>query len=109
MAARALGARVRARVVCIACGACAVGVPSDGMPAVDTDKINGRYRLRQEIGRGETGGVYLAEDEALKREVAIKILETTDDAERQELHFEHEIATTSQLQHPGIVTVFDRA
>nr|MBA3846403.1 protein kinase [Planctomycetota bacterium] len=77
------------------------------MPAVDQELINGRYRLRREIGRGTTGAVYSAFDETLGREVAIKILDPSVADPRLAGRFEREIACTALLQHPGIVTVFE--
>ena len=41
--------------------------------------IAGRYTLQREIGRGGAGVVWLAEDSALGREVALKRHVRTDD------------------------------
>src|SRR5262245_55074567 len=55
-----------------------------------------RYRLLGELGRGGMGIVYLVEDQALGREVALKVLD--DPAEAR---------TLARLEHPGVVPVHD--
>ena len=67
----------------------------------------GRYRVLQHLGGGGSAEVYAAEDTALKRKVALKILRRRDADERQERHFERESRAASLLNHPNIVTVFD--
>ena len=64
----------------------------------------GQYRLLQRIARGGMGTVYLAVDEILDREVAIKILDAdVDEPER----FRTEATTIARLSHPGIATVHE--
>ena len=57
-----------------------------------------RYTIKREIGRGGMGIVYEAEDAALERTVAIKVL---DKAMRREA------LTVAGLEHPAIVPVHD--
>src|ERR1043166_3896578 len=66
------------------------------------------YRIDSLIGAGGMGEVYKAFDENLHREVALKILppEFIDDSERDR-RFEQEAFTTSKLNHPNIVTIFE--
>ncbi|MGH9767949.1 MAG: serine/threonine-protein kinase, partial [Blastocatellia bacterium] len=66
------------------------------------------YRIESRIGRGGMGEVYLARDEHLPRQVAIKILppEFSADAKRVR-RFEQEARTVSTLNHPNIITIFD--
>ncbi|MCS6970366.1 MAG: serine/threonine protein kinase [Planctomycetes bacterium] len=71
--------------------------------------IGERWRLQREIGHGTTGRVWLAWDEFLEREVAIKILEAALGDREMQLRFEREIRVTARLQHPGICTVFEHA
>ena len=64
------------------------------------------YEILEEIGRGGMGVVYAARDVELKREVAVKVLQsrfavTSDVAKR----FVEEAQITGQLQHPGIPAV----
>ncbi len=70
--------------------------------------VIGRYQIRQELGQGTFGKVYLAHDPELDRPVAIKIphataFASTDQAEQ----FLNEARLAAQLKHPGIVTIYD--
>lgn len=70
----------------------------------------GRYRVVRELGRGAMGVVYLAEDESLQRQVAIKtLLLPSDEQERTHLEarFRQEAKAAGGLNHPGIVTIHD--
>jgi serine/threonine protein kinase len=70
----------------------------------------GRYRVVRELGRGAMGVVYLAEDESLQRQVAIKTLLLPDDElERKHLEarFRQEAKAAGGLNHPGIITIHD--
>jgi eukaryotic-like serine/threonine-protein kinase len=68
----------------------------------------GHYRIVEMIGRGGMGEVYLAQDMALGRRVALKLLPAlfTGDAERLR-RFEQEARTASVLSHPNIVTIYE--
>jgi serine/threonine-protein kinase len=70
----------------------------------------GRYRVVRELGRGAMGVVYLAEDDSLQRQVAVKTLLLPDEAgERRELEarFLQEAKAAGSLNHPGIITIHD--
>jgi serine/threonine protein kinase len=70
----------------------------------------GRYKVLSELGRGAQGVVYLAEDESLQRQVAIKTLLLPDAAgERRhmEARFLQEAKAAGGLNHPGIITIHD--
>ncbi len=70
-------------------------------------RIN-HYIIESSIGRGGMGEVYLAGDERLRRQVAIKILppEFSADSERVR-RFEQEALTVSALNHPNIITIHE--
>ncbi|WP_330908747.1 serine/threonine-protein kinase [Ramlibacter sp.] len=70
----------------------------------------GRYRVLRELGRGAMGVVYLAEDDSLQRQVAIKTLMLPDEeSERNHLEarFLQEAKAAGGLNHPGIITIHD--
>lgn len=70
----------------------------------------GRYRVLREIGRGAMGVVYEAEDETLQRQVAVKTMLLSDDAEERvehEARFRQEAKAAAGLNHPNVITVYD--
>ncbi len=67
----------------------------------------GRYRILRLLGRGGFGAVYLAEDETLRRQVAIKVAKFGEASTVAETEFLKEARQLAQLNHPGIVSVFD--
>jgi serine/threonine protein kinase len=73
-----------------------------------TGKKLGRYDIREKIGSGGMGEVYLATDEKLNRSVALKVLlpEFCCDAERVE-RFKLEARAASALNHPNIITIHE--
>jgi len=64
-----------------------------------------RFQIRQVLGEGGQGIVYLAHDPTLKREVAIKTLTAATGDEMQMLL--HEARSVSALKHPCIVPIFE--
>lgn len=70
--------------------------------------IAGRYALGRELGRGGMGAVYLARDEVLGREVAIKRIGMLPGAISPDLaRAEREARVAAMLNHPHVVSVFD--
>lgn len=67
-----------------------------------------RYTRRHRIATGGMGEVWLAHDEILRRDVAVKYLkrEYAED-EGFRTRFLHEARSAAALQHPGIAAVFD--
>ena len=71
--------------------------------------VDGRYRVLSRLGTGGMADVYLAEDQQLGRQVALKLLhrrfaEDPGFVER----FRREAQSAASLQHPNVVSVFDR-
>lgn len=68
----------------------------------------GRYEIREKIGSGGMGEVYLAHDEQLDRNIALKVLlpEFGSDEERVQ-RFKLEAKTVSSINHPGIITIHE--
>ncbi|MCW2614852.1 MAG: hypothetical protein JWN08_1846 [Frankiales bacterium] len=67
--------------------------------------IADRYRLVQLIGRGGTAEVWRAEDDALGRSVALKLVTIpTDDSSARA---GEEARLLAKLSHPGLVPVYD--
>jgi eukaryotic-like serine/threonine-protein kinase len=66
------------------------------------------YRIVAPIGAGGMGVVYLAEDERLHRQVALKFIapDASSDAAAQK-RFLREAQTVSVLDHPNIATIFE--
>ncbi|HEY7836515.1 MAG TPA: Stk1 family PASTA domain-containing Ser/Thr kinase [Solirubrobacteraceae bacterium] len=71
--------------------------------------IDGRYRVLSRLGSGGMADVYLAHDQLLGREVAVKVLHHHF-AEDQEFveRFKREASSAAALSHPNIVGIFDR-
>src|SRR5829696_2108222 len=70
--------------------------------------IDERYKLRALLGSGGMAEVYLAHDEVLGRDVALKLLKDQY-AENEELveRFKREARSAASLSHPHIVPIFD--
>ncbi|BBM86888.1 WD40 repeat domain-containing serine/threonine-protein kinase [Candidatus Uabimicrobium amorphum] len=65
------------------------------------------YRLLDELGRGGMGIVYLARDEQLGRECALKVLINANTNSRQLQRFMREMRAVARLNHPCIITMFE--
>jgi len=72
------------------------------------DREIGHYHIRELLGRGGMGDVYLAQDSCLNRRVALKFLpsELTDQRDRLK-RFEQEARAVSALNHPNILTIHE--
>jgi diguanylate cyclase (GGDEF)-like protein len=70
--------------------------------------LGGTYRLLHEISRGGMGVVYRAEDLALERPVAIKMLRPDLAEDRAFVeHLRVEAAMLARLEHPNLVQIFN--
>ncbi|MGW0600476.1 serine/threonine-protein kinase [Streptomyces sp. NPDC002776] len=68
--------------------------------------VAGRYRLDDLLGRGGAADVYEGMDLRLRRPVAVKVFRPDGAADTEE-RFDSEGRLLAQLQHPGLITVYD--
>ena len=72
------------------------------------DLIAGRYKMRQEIGEGGMGTVFLAEQtQPVKRMVALKLIKKGMDSRTVLARFETERQALAMMDHPNIAKVLD--
>ncbi|WP_327430686.1 serine/threonine protein kinase [Streptomyces sp. NBC_01236] len=68
-----------------------------------------RFRIRDRLGAGGMGQVWSAQDERMRRDVAVKVVHPQygmDEAETQ-ARFQREVQLAGRLSHQNIVTVHD--
>jgi serine/threonine protein kinase len=66
------------------------------------------YQVKELIGAGSMGEVYLAHDLKLKREVAIKCLPDTFSRDSERIaRFQREAEVLASLNHPNIAAIYD--
>src|SRR3954464_4092451 len=71
--------------------------------------VDGRYWIERRIGSGGMADVYVAADSQLGREVAIKMLHRRFSRDQEFVErFRREASAAAGLQHPNVVSVFDR-
>jgi eukaryotic-like serine/threonine-protein kinase len=83
-----------------------MGIQQWCIPVID--RTLGHYCVVEKLGAGGMGVVYLARDERLDRDVALKVLPTgalADEAARK--RFRNEAHALSRLNHPNIETIHD--
>lgn len=66
----------------------------------------GRFELKQQLGAGSFGAVYLARDSRLGRDVALKVPHSMQPADANR-RFITEARAAAKLKHAGIITVYD--
>lgn len=84
------------------------GLDGQSPSAIDWESvvsIDG-YKVLGELGRGAMGVVLLAEQQAPKREVALKVLRPDAMTPMRERRFELETESLAMLKHPGIAPVY---
>lgn len=91
-----------------------VAFPSDpALPALSEEStpaetVIGRYQIRQQVGRGAMGVVYLGHDPQTNRQVAIKVLPRVFSfAPELRQNFQREAELVAQLNHETIVSIYD--
>ncbi len=74
-----------------------------------SEMVDGRYRVLSRLGAGGMADVFLAEDEQLRRQVALKLLHRRFAADPGFVErFRREAQAAAGLQHPNVVSVYDR-
>ena len=78
------------------------------MTSSQIQSIGGRYLLQRQIGRGGMGAVWLAVDEVLGRDVAVKRIGYFPGGDTPGLvRAQREAKLAARLNHPHVVAVFD--
>jgi serine/threonine protein kinase len=68
--------------------------------------IDGVHRIRGVLGSGAMGTVYLAHDEQLQRDVAVKLIHENELADAPVVErFLAEARAMARVQHPNVVTI----
>jgi serine/threonine-protein kinase len=86
----------------------AAAAPAPGSSILPGELLDGRYRVKAELGRGGFATVYLVEHVALGSEHAVKVLhpQLRDDADLRQ-RFLREGKIQAALRHPNVVAVTD--
>jgi serine/threonine-protein kinase len=73
-----------------------------------SNPLPSRYRIIEEVGQGGMAVVYRAQDETLRREVAVKVLHPHLLAEAESrARLQREARAVAKLNHDGILQIFD--
>jgi hypothetical protein len=81
--------------------------PTEALPGAPGPRlVLGRYRLERRLGAGGFGVVWLAWDEKLEREVAVKAIPRENGGGER---VEREARAAARLNHPGIVGIYELA
>jgi hypothetical protein len=71
--------------------------------------VDKRYRLLKPLGSGGMADVFLAHDDILDRDVALKVMSTRYKGDEEFVErFKREAQSAAALSHPNIVSIFDR-
>lgn len=71
------------------------------------ETLSDRYEVREIIGRGGMGIVYRAHDNALARDVAIKVIDEHKSSTATRERLQREASVLAGLEHPGIIPIHD--
>jgi hypothetical protein len=84
-----------------------MGPRSEQAPAAPSDGlVLGRYRLERMLGAGGFGVVWLAHDERLERDVAVKVI-PRERHDAGTTRAEREARAAARLNHPGVVGLYE--
>jgi len=71
--------------------------------------VDNRYRIVKPLGSGGMADVYLAHDDILDRDVALKVMSSRYAGDEEFVErFKREAQSAAALSHPNIVSIFDR-
>ncbi|MBC7833558.1 MAG: tetratricopeptide repeat protein [Phycisphaerales bacterium] len=79
--------------------------PFGAAPALP--EMIGRYRIKQLIGAGGMGSVYLALQEQPRRTVALKVVRAGAASPTVLRRFEYESQVLARMRHPGIAQIYE--
>jgi eukaryotic-like serine/threonine-protein kinase len=84
------------------------GAAGDAFKPEESGEMIGHYKLREEIGEGGFGTVWVADQEQpVRRRVALKIIKMGMDTKDVIARFEAERQALAMMDHPNIAKVFD--
>ena len=99
------------------CPACLLGGVADQIGSPQTvdrcpaiDQLNRQipgFQFVQLLGRGGAAWTFLAVQESLSREVAVKVMHRNSNWNDSSARFQREAESLAKLNHPGIVTIHD--
>ena len=70
-------------------------------------ELDARYAITGVAGHGGMGTVYVARDQVLDRDVAVKVLDLADQKGVRAARLQKEAGILARLDHPGIVPIHD--
>jgi len=82
-------------------------LPTSGWEVGEGSLIGGRYRVLNKLGEGGMGVVFLAHQERVNRDVALKMMHPSLATPSLVDRLAGEISTLGRLNHPNIVRIFD--
>ncbi len=91
----------------ITCEVVRSGQPGSAIATAVAETI-GRYEIRDLIGRGGMGAVYVAYDPQLERRIALKIVRTSAfEDPKIRARLSHESRAMAKIRHTNVVSVYD--
>ena len=76
-------------------------------PSRRTAVLDGRYAIRQKLGSGSVGTVYLAHDEQADRLVALKVIRTEQLLRQASSSMQDEFRAIALLSHSQVAKAYD--